>query len=100
MKGDFTRFTFKKEKHYSSTRRQQGRVDLDADWNEQADIFAYRTETETRDVIGDYGFPKGDPGFAVVDPATLSNTDRSALTNEGILPLQNGDFLIGAGRAY
>jgi hypothetical protein len=38
MKGDFSRFTFKKEKHYSSVRMQQGRVQLDADWNEQMDI--------------------------------------------------------------
>ena len=38
MKGDFTRLTFQPEKHYSSVRLQQGRVQLDADWNEQADI--------------------------------------------------------------
>ena len=38
LKGDFTRNTFKKEKHYSGVRMQQGRVQLDADWNEQVDI--------------------------------------------------------------
>jgi hypothetical protein len=100
MKGDFTRLTFKREKHYSSIRCQQGRVDLDADWNEQADITSYRFETETRDVIGSCGFPKSDPGFSIADPTTLSAAKQSALTNEGVLPLKNGDFLIGAGRAY
>ena len=29
MKGDYTRFTFKPEKHYNAVRRQQGRVDVD-----------------------------------------------------------------------
>ena len=38
MKGDFTRLTFAPAKHYSSVRQQQGRVQLDADWNEQVDI--------------------------------------------------------------
>ena len=46
MKADFTRLTFKPEKHYSSVRMQQGRVQLDADWNEQADIQAYLERTE------------------------------------------------------
>jgi len=100
MKGDFTRLTFRKEKHYSSVRRQQGRVDLDADWNEQADISGYLTETETRDVIGACGVPKHDAGFSVVDPTALSAAEKSALTNRGVLPLKSGDFLIGDGRAY
>lgn len=81
MKGDFTRLTFEKEKHYKDVRRQQGRVDLDADWNEQADIWAHRTETETRDVIGRCGAPKHDAGFAI-SPGT------------------GGDFTIGEGRYY
>jgi hypothetical protein len=38
MKGDFTRFTFDPKKHYSSVRMQQGRIELDSDWNEQAEI--------------------------------------------------------------
>ena len=43
MKGDFTRDTFKKEKHYSGVRMQQGRVQVDADWNEQVDIQISKT---------------------------------------------------------
>ena len=38
MKGDFTRFSFDPAKHYSGVRMQQGRVQLDADWNEQQSI--------------------------------------------------------------
>ena len=51
MKGDFSRDTFDPLKHFSRVLTQQGRVSLDADWNEQADITAHRTETEARDVI-------------------------------------------------
>ena len=39
MKGDFSRITFDPKKHYSRVLMQQGRVQLDADWNEQAAIF-------------------------------------------------------------
>ncbi|HEV2805972.1 MAG TPA: DUF6519 domain-containing protein [Chthoniobacterales bacterium] len=65
MKGDFTRFTFRPPKHYRNVNHQQGRVGLDADWNEQAEITAYRTETEARDVIGLSGAPKHAAGFAI-----------------------------------
>lgn len=57
MKGDFTRDTFRKKKHYSSVRMQQGRVQLDSDWNEQVDIQAHLQREEAIDVIGRYGVP-------------------------------------------
>lgn len=59
MKGDFSRKTFDPRKRYSGVLMQQGRVQLDADWNEQLEIQHYRTETEARDVIGAAGVPKG-----------------------------------------
>lgn len=65
MKGDFTRSTFKPEKHYSSVRMQQGRVQLDADWNEQMDIQAYLQQSEAGDVIGLCGVPKIGGGFKI-----------------------------------
>ena len=65
MKGDFTRFTFRPERHYSGVRMQQGRVQLDADWNEQVDIDAYRDRTTALDVIGRSGAPKGGGSFRV-----------------------------------
>jgi hypothetical protein len=76
MKGDFTRSTFKKEKHYSSVRMQQGRVQMDADWNEQQDIQAHLRQTEAKDVIGSTGVPKYGGGFNI---GIL--TDASDLTN-------------------
>src|SRR5690242_3760401 len=71
MKGDFSRNTFRPAKHYSSVRMQQGRVQLDADWNEQLDIQSHLDETTHKDVIGRAGGPleAGKPidqtGFAI-----------------------------------
>jgi photosystem II stability/assembly factor-like uncharacterized protein len=62
MKADTTRTTFRRERHFSSVRLQQGRVTLDADFNEQADISGHRDVTLARDVIGGSGAP--DDGFA------------------------------------
>jgi Family of unknown function (DUF6519)/Carboxypeptidase regulatory-like domain len=65
MKGDFTRSTWNPKKHYSGVRQQQGRVQLDADWNEQVDIDAYLRETGLADLIGRCGAPWTGGGFKV-----------------------------------
>jgi hypothetical protein len=65
MKGDFTRFTFDRRKHYSGIRMQQGRAQLDADWNELGDIHKYRREVEYRDFIGTPGVPRAAAGLGV-----------------------------------
>lgn len=79
-KGDFSRSTFNRSRHYTSVRMQQGRVMLDAEANEQADIGNYLRETVARDVIGRTGAPRDDAGFRI-----------------GVIP---GDLLISAGRFY
>jgi hypothetical protein len=87
MKGDFTRFTFRPEKHYSSVRMQQGRLQLDADWNEQVDIQNYLRETQSRDMLGAYGAPKSD------------STANESFENFQIRP-QGDDLEIAPGRIY
>lgn len=82
MKADFTRWTFKSGNHYHSVLKQQGRVDLDADWNEQDAITDHRVETETVDVVGPSGAPVGNPGFVLTPSGGGANLS------------------IGAGRAY
>ena len=52
MGGDYTRFTFKAKKNHSGVLKQQGRVSLDADWNELAEIKDRRWRSETMDIIG------------------------------------------------
>jgi len=102
VKGDFSRNTFKKEKYYSGVRMQQGRVQLDADWNEQVDIAANRIETEARDVIGRCGAPINQDGFHLVaDYSHLTAEEQARLENQNPSALQpRGDFYISAGRCY
>ena len=57
MPGDYTRFTFKPGKHFSGVLKQQGRVDLDADWNEAVHIEKRRLTSETLDLVGRTGVP-------------------------------------------
>jgi hypothetical protein len=65
MKGDISRETFDATKHYSGVRMQQGRVQTDADWNEQEALQRRRTRVEARDVIGPCGAPEDDAGFGI-----------------------------------
>jgi hypothetical protein len=65
MPGDYSRITFKRENFYSGVLKQQGRVELDADDNEQLSIQHYRDETEATDVIGQAGVPKKNDGFKI-----------------------------------
>jgi hypothetical protein len=65
MKGDFSRSTFRPEKHYSRVLIEQGRVQVDADWNEQQEILQHRLKTEARDVIGQNGAPLENNGFFI-----------------------------------
>lgn len=73
MKGDFTRNTFNRQKRYSSVRMQQGRVQMDADWNEQVDILHHSERTTRIDVIGHCGGPQTNAGFEItlIDATTL-----------------------------
>ena len=66
MRGDFSRIRFTPAKHYSQVLDQQGRVALDADANERSAIDAYLRDITGVDVIGPYGGPMGDCGFAIV----------------------------------
>jgi len=65
MKGDFSRLRFSPSKNYTAVLQQQGRVALDSDANEQCAINDYLREAEARDVVGRFGGPMGDEGFAI-----------------------------------
>ena len=80
MKRDSARFEFDIRKRYSGVLKQQGRVQLDADWNEEAEIDRDPMRTALRDVIGACGAPRHASGFAI-------SVERNTL-------------IIGAGRYY
>jgi len=88
MTVDLSRISFDPDKRYASVRMQQGRVLLDADWNEQATIsIEERVETLT-DVIGPSG--TSDEAFRVGTPTVVgANID---------FPLGGGTFYIGGHR--
>lgn len=65
MKGDFSRFTFDPNRHASDVLKQQGRVDLDADWNEQRAIDTHWRTTVLTDVVGRSGAPVDEAGLSV-----------------------------------
>ncbi|MFD5796987.1 DUF6519 domain-containing protein [Streptomyces diastatochromogenes] len=65
MHADLSRSTFRPERHYSAVVAQQGRVQLDADLNEQAAIQLHQTRTLAADLIGRHGGPSGSAGFSI-----------------------------------
>lgn len=65
MKADITRDTFDATKQFSRVLMQQGRVQLDADFNEQAAILLHYLRALAADLIGPYGGPKGNAGFEI-----------------------------------
>lgn len=80
MKSDMSRVTFERTRHYKRVPLQQGRVQTDADANEQQAIAQHRVETEALDLIGGCGGPLHAAGF-------------------GITP-DGDDLRVGAGRYY
>jgi hypothetical protein len=64
--GDFSRVLFDPRRRYRAVHMQQGRVQLDADWNAEADLLLDLIETGTRDLVGAHGGPAGAAGFGLV----------------------------------
>jgi hypothetical protein len=65
FRADITRDTFDPSKNYTRVIMQQGRVQLDADWNEQADILLYYLRALAVDLIGPFGGLAPNAGFNI-----------------------------------
>jgi hypothetical protein len=74
MANDITRDTFRAPANYRQVLKQQGRMDLDADWNEQTAVNARRDDTGARDIIGHCGGPVDSAGFG---PGSLAGLNFS-----------------------
>ncbi len=85
MHADLSRLVFRPERHYSAVIAQQGRVQLDADANEQAAIELNRARALAADLIGQHGGPGGATGFKIVFQGGTRDID---------------DLAIGGGRYY
>jgi len=84
MKGDFTKFRFDPRSRFTRVLKQQGRVDLDADWNEYNDIREYLDRTTRIDTLGHYGVPVDGGGFAVSTVGGDIQLSQGRLYIEGI----------------
>ncbi len=95
MHGDFSRLTFRPGKGFSAVFAQQGRLQLDADMNEQAAIQAYAQRHVAADLIGRHAGPVNS-GPDVKLPRTTA-FEIAYQHGEGG---GQADFTIGAGRYY
>ena len=68
MTSDRARVTYDPSRYYTGVIAQQGRVSLDADWNEAQAIGSEQLEARTLDLVGplaspDQGYAGGDGGI-------------------------------------
>jgi Family of unknown function (DUF6519) len=84
MASDRARVSFDPSRQWRGVVAQQGRVSLEADWNEAATIDAERDRLVTLDMVGPYGSPNGRGYLVAAVPAT-----------GGPASLAPGDLIIG-----
>jgi len=91
MAGDYSRKRFNSENHYQGVLRQQGRVDLDADWNEYVDLQDRRWRAESIDVIGRCGVPSETPdGFKIQNSGNQFTIGQGRIYVDGLLAENHG----------
>jgi hypothetical protein len=104
MKADLTRNTFDPQKRFLRVLMQQGRVQLDADFNEQVSILLHYMKALATDLIGPHGGPEDGCGFKIISsqtdlPDDLPEEEKELLKRQ-LGKLDSGDFLISKGRYY
>ena len=90
MSGDYSRLRFDPRVDFAGVLMQQGRVQLDSDWNEWVAVLDRRLRAESVDTFGVHPVP-GVTGVAVVSPQT---PDAFKIEAAG------GNITIGRGRMY
>jgi hypothetical protein len=65
MKGDFSRINFLPGRNYDRVLMQQGRLQTDADWNEQGAIVARQHRRAVADIVGPAAAPRDCAGFGI-----------------------------------
>lgn len=96
MKGDFSRDSFRPEKKYTSVRMQQGRVILDADWNEWVDMVTQQQAQAAEQIVGNHG--------GLGDSFKIDIAQRETEPNEGqgetATPTSLPHLVLTAGQYY
>ena len=91
MGSDRARVTYDPKQQYRSVVMQQGRVTLEADWNEPAQIASESLRKETLDIVGPCGTP--DDGYKVVLTPTPTNPPFDFY-------IKSGTMYVGGLRVY
>ena len=94
MKGDFSRFTFDEGSPYSRVLMQQGRVLLDADWNESAEIQTYYLRALARDLIGPHGAPAGEDGDEGAGFSLAKSVDKNNAEVKNDFTIVDGHYYV------
>lgn len=97
MSGDFTRDSFDPSKNFTRVLMQQGRPQLDADWNEQIAIFWRYWRGFVEDLIGPYAGPADRCGFDIITQDDPELKAQDSLRSKLKAPT---DFLVSPGRFY
>ena len=85
MSFDISRSSFRPRKNFLGVVMQQGRVQLDSDWNEWQSEYLRRIQAGTLDTIGQAVYPASTPNAFQITPGTNASGDT---------------LFIGAGRYY
>jgi hypothetical protein len=98
MEGDFTRDSDDLDATYSGVLMQQGRVQLDADWNEQWSIQTRALRASLLDLIGPHGGPATDLGFRIAAEGDQLRVGAGLYYVDGIR-VRQGDPKLGLAMA-
>lgn len=91
MSGDYSRVRFDPKNDFGAVLMQQGRVQLDSDWNEFATLLDRRWRAETTDIIGRGTVPKETPdGFRIQISAGGLTIGRGRIYVDGLLAENHG----------
>jgi hypothetical protein len=77
MPGDYTRLTYEPHQRYVGAPMQQGRVQLDADWNEAQASVNRRIRLQALDTLGPFGIAQPTPDAFLVKIVTSPGLDLS-----------------------
>jgi len=93
---DNSRFTFDPRKDYAGVVMQQGRVQLDADWNEWLAEMIRRTQAGTLDILGRAAYPATTPFAFQITASSAGGTNALSigpgrLYVDGLLTENHGD---------
>lgn len=98
MAGDLARVSYDPSRKWRGLIAQQGRVTVEADWNEAAAIGAEAARQRTLDTVGTLGTPDG--GYVVTAIPTAGSPPAGA-PPAGSPPASGpGDLIIGPGTLY